>query len=250
MVAPKMRWKAPIRRRYWEPPCCKPNLPSPRPQVARWISKLGDSVLPLLPPIPLEIRHMQQSRAFRFAASPRLSYRAVVWTLEWPASCCAVEMSAAASSRSEVNDLLRSCGLKGATPASFARFLRIWSTAWSVMRWILILPPLFTLQNNGPLSTPRTTSQSFRASARTVRGVSDAILPTLVTSNDQFAGFDIVIGQIQAHTFWNVSNLRRKEWRSERHHEFRPATNRDHIHPSTQQSHRKPARDLGEASGP
>ena len=26
MVAPKMRWKAPISRRYWEPPCCMPKV--------------------------------------------------------------------------------------------------------------------------------------------------------------------------------------------------------------------------------
>jgi len=28
VVAPKMRWKAPINRRYWDPPCCMPKVSS------------------------------------------------------------------------------------------------------------------------------------------------------------------------------------------------------------------------------
>src|SRR5690349_16354029 len=67
----------------------------------------------------------RSSTARRCAASPRLSYAAVVATLECAASAATLTMSTPASSRFEMNDLRQSCGDALASEAAFVRRLRI-----------------------------------------------------------------------------------------------------------------------------
>src|ERR1017187_2178394 len=147
-------------------------------------------------------------------------------------------MSAPASSRSEINERRRSWGENDATLAWTARFFSTWSTAWSVRRWIVILPPLLILQKSGPGSPPRATSQSFRASAE----------PLVAYPDDLYApsphGSPVhrsrrCSRQNQGRHFPNVVALLHEERRSERHHEFRPAKSLVHMRPSTRKSRRR-----------
>ena len=91
--------------------------------------------------------------AFFFASSPRRSYLPVVASLEWPASFFTVDRSAPASRQSETKLRRRSCGEYGATPASDPRFRVIQKTAWSLIRWWMILSPLLTAWKSAPAPT-------------------------------------------------------------------------------------------------
>ena len=99
-----------------------------------------------------------------------------------------------------MNERRRSCGENDATLAWSARFFKTWSTAWSVKRWIVILPLFINVAEQRAAITATGNKPVFQGVGGTVGGIPEPVFSSFGTTDCHFAGFDVVVGKIQADT--------------------------------------------------